>query len=157
MSTVLTFLEGLLNGTIPLTSSRKLPSVPALAVVIGDSRPFSLFLPFSRSVSLYTGLEGSGASLLGAGVSFALGVPANDGLRIVEGVAVFLAELAAGGEDLVTGLEPASTFRWKNPRIDFWVLPDWEEAVLEILRVGGRGVATSFPSIPRAILSLRMN
>ena len=97
--------------------------------VTGDGRPFSLFLlPSTNSCS---GLSGSTASLLGAGVNgFAVGL--DDCPAELQGA--FGVEVAA---------------RWKKLTMLRWPFSDLEDAV--VFFAAGLGVETSLPSIPRAI------
>jgi len=68
-----TFRDGLLSSTLSTSSFSNPLVAPPLAGVIGDGKPFSLFLPSGGNlVSLLCGLGISMASLLGTGVKLAL-------------------------------------------------------------------------------------
>lgn len=68
------------------------------------------------------GLDGSGASLLGCGVSADVSPGrVNDLLESVD-IGVFFAGVAVDGP----GLGELVGFFWKNPRMDFWFFVDCE-------------------------------
>jgi len=106
----LTFRDGLLSSAPSSSSFNNLLVAPPLAGVIGEGKPFSLFLPSGGNlVTLFCGLGISTASLLGAGVKLAL-----DTSLFSLGV-VFSAGV---GKDSNTPLEMPLTFEvwlWEGP------------------------------------------
>lgn len=83
-----------------------------------ERRPFSLFFPSAESCSCLIGLDGTGASLLGTGVTDT-GGRVKAVLDRME-IGVFLTVF--GVDD--AGLGELVDFFWKNPRMDFWFLAD---------------------------------
>jgi hypothetical protein len=115
-----TFLDGLLNAKSAI--SNKIWLVSASCGVVDEDRPFSLFLSNEESGSSLMGLDGSGASLLGCGVSAEVSPGrVNDLLERTE-IGVFFAGVAVDepGLGVLVGLF------WKKPRMDFWFLVDCE-------------------------------
>jgi hypothetical protein len=117
--------------------------------VTGEGRPFSLFLSNEESGSSLMGLDGSGASLLGCGVSADVSPGrVNDFLESVD-IGVFFAGVSM--DDPGVG-EFVGRF-WKKPRIDFWFLVDCEPEGGCFFCEDALGVDISLPSIPRAIVA----
>jgi hypothetical protein len=81
-----------------------------------------LFLPTDESSSSLMGLDGSGASLLGCGVSADVSPGRENDLLESVDIGVFFVGVTVDGPWLG---ELVGLF-WKNPRMDFWFLVDCE-------------------------------